>query len=406
MDMLCPRNFSPAMLIPSDPVNAFVDYPDVPVPNAPDGPLAGLTVAVKDIFDVAGYPTGCGNLVKRRESGPAKAHAPAVAALLAAGARFIGKTHTAELAFSLDGRNAHYGTPINPAARGRVPGGSSSGSAAAVAAGLCDFALGSDTGGSVRGPASFCGIIGLRPTYGRIDLGGAMPLAASFDTVGWFSRSMGIYERVASVLLGDDAAGPPLRRLIRVGDAFQLLFGEAEANALAGGVAAVGSELGAAQTVTIAPDGLAEWQQLYRILQGYEAWAAHGPWISSRNADLGPQTATRFEVSRRVTATEAGAAAKKRAEVRERVRGLVGDDGVLMLPTMPGIAPLVEAPEDDFEAFRARAISMLCIAGLAGLPQLSLPVGTVSGCPLGLSLIGPPGRDRALLALGRRVLGG
>ena len=141
-----------AMLIPTDPVNAFVDYPDVPVPNAPSGPLAGLTFAVKDIFDVAGYPTGCGNPVKRRESGQAKAHAPIVAALLAAGARFVGKTHTAELAFSLDGRNAHYGTPINPAAPGRVPGGSSSGSAAAVAAGLCDFALGSDTGGSVRGP--------------------------------------------------------------------------------------------------------------------------------------------------------------------------------------------------------------------------------------------------------------
>ena len=392
------------MLIPTDPVNAFVDYPDVPVPNAQSGPLSGLTFAVKDIFDVAGYPTGCGNPVKRRESGQAKAHAPIVAALLTAGARFVGKTHTAELAFSLDGRNAHYGTPINPAARGRVPGGSSSGSAAAVAAGLCDFALGSDTGGSVRGPASFCGIIGLRPTYGRTDLRATMPLAASFDTAGWFARTMDVYARVAPVLLGEDSAGPPLKRLIRVDDAFQLLFGEPEANALAGGVAAAERMLGRAETVTIAPDGLAEWQQLYRVLQGYEAWAAHGPWITSRNAELGPQTATRFEVSRRVTTAEADAATRKRGEVRERVRSLVGDDGVLMLPTMPGIALLVDAPEAEFEAFRARAISMLCIAGLAGLPQVSLPVGTVSGCPLGLSLIGPPGRDRALLAVARSVL--
>jgi amidase len=247
------------MLIPADAVNAFVDYPDVPVPNAVTGPLAGLTFAVKDIFDVAGYPTGCGNPLKRRESGPAKAHAPIVAALLAAGARFVGKTHTAELAFSLDGRNAHYGTPTNPAARGRVPGGSSSGSAAAVAAGLCDFALGSDTGGSVRGPASFCGIIGLRPTYGRTDLHATMPLAASFDTAGWFARSMEIYERVAPVVLGDDTSGPPLKRLIRVGDAFQLLFGAPETSALAGGMAAAERTLGAAKTVTIAPDGLAEW---------------------------------------------------------------------------------------------------------------------------------------------------
>src|SRR4029079_18079033 len=156
------------MLIPSDPVHAFIDYPDVPVPNAPDGPLAGLTFAVKDIFDVAGYVTGCGNPEKRAESKPARAHAPVVAALLGAGARFVGKTHTAELAFSLDGRNEHYGTPINPAAPGRVPGGSSSGSAPAVAAGLVDIALGSDTGGSIRGPGSFCGLIGLRTTFGRV----------------------------------------------------------------------------------------------------------------------------------------------------------------------------------------------------------------------------------------------
>jgi amidase len=392
------------MLIPADPVNAFVDYPDVPVANAADGPLAGLTFGVKDIFDVAGYPTGCGNPVKRRESGLAKAHAPVVAALLHAGARFVGKTHTAELAFSLDGRNAHYGTPTNPAAPGRVPGGSSSGSAAAVAAGLCDFALGSDTGGSVRGPASFCGLVGLRPTFGRTDLRGAMPLAAGFDTVGWFTRSIGLYERIAAVLLGEDVAGPRLSRLIRVSDAFALLFGPPEAAALAAGERAAAEALGSAAGITLAPDGLSEWQQLYRILQGYEAWAAHGPWIQSRDAELGPQTATRFEVSRRVTAAEAEAAAKKRVEVSERIRAVVGQDGVLMLPTMPGIALPVDAPEEEFEAFRARAIGMLCIAGLAGLPQVSLPVGTVAGCPLGLSLIGPPGRDRALLALARRVL--
>jgi amidase len=392
------------MLI-ADPINAFVDYPDVPVANAADGPLAGLTFAVKDIFDVAGYPTGCGNPVKRRESGPAKASAPVVAALLRAGARFVGKTHTAELAFSLDGRNAHYGTPANPAAPGRVPGGSSSGSAAAVAAGLCDFALGSDTGGSVRGPASFCGVVGLRPTFGRTDLRGAMPLAPSFDTVGWFTRSVGLYERVAAVLLGEDTPGPRLSRLIRINDAFALLFGASEAAALARGEGIAAEALGSAAGTTLAPDGLTEWQQLYRILQGHEAWATHGAWIESRDAELGPQTATRFEVSRRVTAAEFERAARKRAAVSDRVRGIVGQDGVLMLPTMPGIALPVDAPEEDFEAFRARAIAMMCIAGLSGLPQVSLPVATVDGCPLGLSLVGPPGRDRALLALARRMLG-
>jgi amidase len=394
------------MLIPSDPVHAFVDYPDVPVPNAEGGPLAGLTFAVKDLFDVAGYPTGCGNPVKRAESGPAKAHAPVVARLLAAGARFVGKTHTAELAFSLDGRNAHYGTPTNPAAPGRVPGGSSSGSAAAVAAGLVDIALGSDTGGSVRGPGSFCGLVGLRPTHGRTDLTGALPLAPSFDTVGWFAGSADIYERVGAVLLGDDAPGPKLERMLIAGDAFALLAGEAEQAALRPAVARVAPYLRPAKAVTVAPDGLAAWQQIYRVLQGFEAWAIHGPWITSRDAKLGPQTATRFAVSSRVTAAEAEAARLRRATNRDIVRTLVGDDGVLVLPTMPTIAPKVDAPEDEFEAFRARAISMLCISGISGLPQVSLPLARVAGCPLGLSLIGPPGRDRSLLALVREVLAG
>jgi amidase len=258
----------------------------------------------------------------------------------------------------------------------------------------------------VRGPASFCGIIGLRPTFGRIDIGGAMPLALGFDTVGWFARSIDVHERVGSVLLGEDVAGAPLKRMLVAEDAFALLFGEAERAALAPGVAAAARHLSAATKVTVAPEGLAVWQQLYRILQGFEAWAIHGPWITSRDAELGPQTATRFAVSSRVTAAEAADARQRRAIAAARVRAFVGDDGVLVLPSMPGIAPKVDAPEDEFEAFRARAISQMCIAGLAGLPQVSLPLAKVDGCPLGLSLIGPPGRDRALLARARAVLDG
>jgi amidase len=394
------------MPIPADPVLAFVDYPDVPVPNAASGPLAGLTFAVKDIFDVAGYPTGSGNPVKRAEGGIAAKNAPVVQKLLDAGARFVGKTHTAELAFSLDGRNDHYGTPTNPAAPGRVPGGSSSGSASAVAAGLSDFALGSDTGGSVRGPASFCGIIGLRPTHGRIDIGGALPLAPEFDTVGWFARDIDTYERVGAVLLGEDDAGPGLGRVLLARDALDLMLGAAESEAIAPAVARAISALGHPSEVTLAPDGLANWQALYRTLQGYAAWQEHGPWITSRKPKLGAQTAVRFKVSSEVTAAENEAAKKRRAEVRERVRGILGEDGILILPTMPGAALPVAGPEEEFERFRARAISMLCVAGLAGLPQVSLPLAGVHGAPLGLSLIGPAGRDRALLAAARKVMKG
>jgi amidase len=394
------------MLIPADPVHAFIDYPDVPVANAPNGPLAGLTFAVKDIFDVAGYPTGCGNPEKRAEStaNPPKVHSAAVAMCLSAGARFAGKVHTAELAFSLDGRNSHYGTPENPAAPGRVPGGSSSGSASATAAGLVDFALGSDTGGSVRAPASFCGIIGLRPTHGRGDLTGALPLAPSLDTLGWFTRDIDMYDRIAAVLLGDDAVDRPLTRFTVASDDFALLFDQAEAEALAPGLNAVTKTLDRAPPVVLAPQGFDDWQKAFRFIQGYEAWKAHGPWIEARKPDLMPAVKGRFEAARKVTEADYGWAVELRGKVRQRLMEVTGDDGVIVLPTLPTIAPKVDAPESEFEAFRSRALSMLCAAGLAGFPQISLPVATVYGCPLGLSLIAPPGRDRALIALATRVL--
>jgi amidase len=396
---------SAPMPIPHDPVHAFVDYPDARVTNAAAGPLAGLTFAVKDIFDVAGYVTGCGNPEKRAESAPATANAPVVQHLLDAGARFVGKTHTAELAFSLDGRNDHYGTPINPAAPGRVPGGSSSGSAAAVAAGIVDCALGSDTGGSVRAPGSFCGLIGLRTTYGRIDIGGTMALAPSFDTVGWFARTSEIYDRVGAVLLGEDVEGPPLTRMLVADDAFERLVSDAEHAALAPAVERLAPLFAARDRVTVAPGGLDTWGPVFRTMQGYEAWRVHGKWITERKPHFDPPVAGRFELASRVTEKEYQAARDARLEIMRRVHGILGKDTVIVLPTVPTIAPRLDSSEDVFEAFRQRALQVLCIAGLSGCPQISLPMAKVEGCPLGLSMIAPPGRDRALIALARSVLG-
>ena len=394
------------MPMPADPVNAFVDLPAVDVPNAPDGPLHGVTFAVKDIFDVAGYVTGCGNVEKMAESPPAAASAPCVEILLDAGARFLGKTHTAEIAFSLDGRNSRLGTPANPAAPGRVPGGSSSGSASAVAAGLADTAIGSDTGGSVRGPASMCGLVGMRPTHGRIDISGAMPLAPSLDTVGWFTRDIGLFARVGAVMLGADRAGPPLRRIVQADDAFAALMSPAEGEALAPAVQRAKAAAGEAGTVTVAPEGLATWVPVFRTIQGYEAWQAHGPWITERRPALMPAVRDRFLAASRVTEAEYRDATAQRARIRERVVSLVGDDGMILLPTLPTIALRNDASEEAFEAFRARALSILCIAGLAGLPQITLPVARVAGCPLGLSLIGPAGRDRAVIDFAAAVMAG
>ncbi|MCB1486802.1 MAG: amidase [Bauldia sp.] len=393
------------MLISSDPVNAFVDYDDTPVANAEAGPLAGLTLAVKDIFDVAGYPTGCGNPERRAEGGVATEHASAVKTLLDAGARFVGKTHTAELAFSLDGTNTHYGTPINPAAPDRVPGGSSSGSASAVAAGLVDIALGSDTGGSVRAPASFCGIVGLRTTFGRIAADRVMPLAESLDTVGWFTRDIDLYDRVGAVMLGDDAAGPELSRMMVPEDILACVMNPAAMPAVQPFIDKLAVIYGEPATPTLAREGLTEWQRVFRTIQGYEAWRNHGQWIDERKPKLMDAVRGRFEAARRVSDSDYSVACAERGSIRDRMLDLLGDDGFLVWPTLPTIAPLVRSTEADLEGFRARALSMLCTAGLAGLPQISLPVATVDGAPYGLSLIGPPGRDRALIALGRKVLG-
>ncbi|MDP6620082.1 MAG: amidase family protein, partial [Nitrospinota bacterium] len=176
-------------------LGAFCDWTEVHLPGKAGGPLAGLRFAVKDLYDVEGHVTGRGNPDWLATHGPAESTAPAVARLVEAGATMIGKTITDELAFSLFGENFHYGTPVNTRAPDRVPGGSSSGSASAVAGGLVDFAVGSDTGGSVRVPASFCGILGIRPTHGRISLEGCMPLAPSLDTVGWFANDPELLER-------------------------------------------------------------------------------------------------------------------------------------------------------------------------------------------------------------------
>ncbi|HVZ14414.1 MAG TPA: amidase [Bauldia sp.] len=383
--------------------DAFIDRNVAGVPHAASGRLHGLSFAVKDIFDVAGRVTGCGNPQKLAEGKPAAHHASAVARLLDAGAAFVGKTHTAELAFSLDGRNEHYGTPPNPAAAGRVPGGSSSGSASAVASGLVDFALGSDTSGSIRGPASFCGLAGLRATHGRIAIDGVMPLAQSFDTVGWFARTYDIYERVGEVLLGADDEGPPLTRLLLADDAFALLDDRTKA-AFAAPLAAIAHRWGPLNRVNISQDALPAWRDTHRTLQGFEAWRNHGEWITRRRPSLNPAVGERFAAGGRVTAAAYEAALRNREEIRARVCDVLGGDGVVVMPTMPGIAPRLDADEDEFERFRATALMLTCISSESGCPQLTLPLAELDGCPLGLSLLAPAGRDRALLALGRQVL--
>jgi amidase len=386
------------MLLAHDTARAFVPYPAVPVPCAGTGPLSGLSFAAKDLFDVAGYPTGGGNPLVLAMSGIKAVNAPAVQRLLDAGARFVGKTHTDEFAFSMNGRNVHFGTPINGAAPDRIPGGSSSGSASAVSNRLCDLALGTDTGGSVRAPASHCGLYGIRPTHGRVSLQRALDLSPSFDTCGFFAREARTFGRVADVMLGADTAPLPARiRLLRPDDAWALIAAEPDA-ALVEAVARVESVAGAAARCILALDSIDTMYMAYRRAQGREAWMVDGPIIERFGAPLGPGVAERFAWSGRLTDAEVAAADAFRARFRAHLAALLGDDGVLVLPTMPDVAPLLTADESALEAYRANAIRLLCTAGLAGVPRVSMPLVRRQGVPLGLSLIGQAGSNRSLVA--------
>ena len=396
-----------------DPARAFIPYPDSPVPQAGTGPLCGLTFAVKDLFDVAGFPTGGGNALVLARSGIKTRTAPTVQRLLDAGARFVGKVVTDEFAFSMNGSNFHFGAPVNGAAPDRITGGSSSGSAAAVSHRLVDFALGTDTGGSVRAPASHCGLYGIRPSHGRVSLDGVMDLSPSLDTCGWFARDAGTFVRIAEVLLGADPQPlAPRIRLLQPDDIWSLLAEQvraAHADGLARltvGLQAITGGRGGREDlapIKVAPEGIDGLYWAFRYVQGREAWRSDGDFIQRYQPPMGPDVAARFAWSSAVTDEQVADATRVRQQFRRQLSDMLGDDGVLVLPTMPDIAPLRTESDAALESYRAQSVQILCLAGLAGFPQVSLPLGRRDGAPLGLSLLGPAGSDLSLARLAERI---
>jgi amidase len=388
---------------PNDPLGAFCRENHTALKGSGCGPLAGLTFAVKDAFHIAGTRTGFGQPEWLRTHEVPRETADAVKQVLAAGADMVAKTHCDELCYSLTGENVHYGTPSNVNAPGRVPGGSSNGSAAAVAGGLVDFALGTDCGGSIRIPASYCGIIGLRPTHGRVSLEGALPFAPSFDVGGWLARDMVLYEKIGAVLLGEDRAQAPTR-LIVADDAWARVE-KPVTDALRPALARVTRAVTTSERTNVSPEGLPNWFEVFRTLQAAEIWATLGGWITQAKPQLGPGVKERIAFASTVSPEAVAAASARRREITAHVEELLGADGVICLPTSPRAAPPRNAPTDKIEVeYRNQAMCLLCVAGLAGLPQISLPMGTIDALPLGLSLIGARNSDRALIALARRVL--
>jgi amidase len=389
---------------PADPLGAFLVANHAALPGAPTGSLAGLSFAAKDVFDIAGHRTGFGNPTWLATHEPATATAPAVQRLLDAGAALVGRTVTDELTYSLTGENVHYGTPRNPRCAERVPGGSSSGSVAAVAGGLVDVALGTDCAGSVRLPASYCGVFGFRPTHGRVPLAGVVPFAASFDTIGWFARDGVLLERVGRTLLDDASSAKQPRRLLVAADAFALVEPVVAASLVAP-LAAIETALGVrSREMTVSSEGLARWMEIFRTIQAAEIWASHGAWIAATKPEFGPGIRERFAWASTVMGEEVTAARRAREAIIARLDALLGEGDVLCLPTSPRIAPLRNSETTTVEvAFRHQAMCLLSIAGLGGLPQVSLPLATFESCPLGLSLIARRGADETLLAIAAGV---
>ena len=365
------------------------------------GPLSGLSFAVKDLFDVAGDVTGCGNPDWAASHEIPETDASAVDALRSAGATLTGKTITDEISLGLLGINKFYGTPLNPRAPDRVPGGSSSGSASAVAGGLVDVALGTDSGGSVRTPASFCGIYGLRPTHGRISVAGLMTQAPSFDTVGYFARDALTFSRVGSVLLGEPVADALHPEMVIASDCLALADAPVR-DALQPVVERLRKVV--RTTVSALADGdLLDWGRHQRVLQKSEFHATFRDWIDRVNPRFSSEVAGAFADDGRIDAQDLARAREFRAAAVKRLDDLLDGQRMLCLPTAPILPISRGARLSEMRVAVHRIVDLTCIAGLAGLPQVSLPVATSGPIPVGLSLIGWRGGDASLLAAARTL---
>ncbi|MRK00797.1 glutamyl-tRNA amidotransferase [Aeromicrobium sp. S22] len=355
------------------------------------GALTDQTVAVKDVLAVAGQRIGAGNPAWLEHAVPELAHAWAVERLLADGAAVRGIAQTDELAYSLAGVNPHYGAPPNPLAPHRIPGGSSSGPASAVSMSEATIGLGTDTAGSIRVPAAYQGLWGIRPTVGAVRVDGLLPLASSFDTVGWLTHGPTLLAEVGRSLL--PPGGAAVGEVVVVDELLALADADVAAavGALAAGLPRIGWPMASM------PGMLAAMQ----TVQAYEAWRAHGAWLATRPDALGADVRSRFARAAAVTPAQADAARAELDRHRTGMRGYLGDR-VLLLPAASSVAPPVGRPR-SLDAVRQATLQLTCVATIGGLPAVSVPVTTDGGLPAGACLVGPASSDHALIELARRI---
>lgn len=379
-----------------------------------EGPLAGLTVAVKDLFAIKGYRIGAGNPTFLAGARAETTTAPAVGDLLRGGASLRGIARTDEFAYSIAGDNVHYGTPPNVALPGALPGGSSSGPASAVASGQAEIGLATDTAGSVRVPASYQGLWGLRTTHDLVPRQGLLPLAQSFDTVGWLTRDGATMQRVVDWCLSYDgsestesvfgASGSDLPWRLFVPEEVLAAAEPGTRAAFDGLLARVAASDDPPRLARVSLGSLDDWFEPFRTVQAAEAWRNNGEWLRAHPGAVGPAVESRFRLASEVTAE---AAARRALEpLREHLHALVAQ-GPLILPTVPGPAPLRTHGGEHVDAVRQATLRMTTPAAVAGLPAVSVPLLTVSSrlgpAPVGVCLVSAAGTDIALVRLARRL---
>jgi aspartyl-tRNA(Asn)/glutamyl-tRNA(Gln) amidotransferase subunit A len=391
----------------TDQARAVADAQDkMRAAGVPLGPLGGRIVSIKDLFDIAGEPTTAGSIALR-DAPPAKQDAPAIARLRAAGAVIIGKTNMTEFAYSGIGMNPHYGTPGNPFDRARIPGGSTSGGAVAVADGMSEITIGSDTGGSTRIPAAFCGIVGLKPSQPRIPLAGAVPLSTTLDSVGPMARTVADCALADAVMAGEspDAVQPIALPRTRLGllktlalDGLDAMVGKAFERAV--------KALSPARLSDFTTDLFAPMIQL-NARGGFtaaESYAWHRDLLERRGKDYDPRVRGRIERGALLSAADYIEMKQERARLVGAMDAALADIDALVLPTVPIVAPRMDAlgADDDFMRINLQILRNTAIANFFDLCAVSLPIPT-DGLAVGLMLIGRHGSDKRLLRIAASV---
>ncbi|KAI3735694.1 hypothetical protein L6452_15202 [Arctium lappa] len=396
--------------------------PPQPAPPKAPHPLTGLTFAVSDLFDISGFVTGFGNPDWERTHEAASQTSPVVSALVDGGATCVGKTVVDEMSFGISGENRHYGTPTNPVAPARIPGGSCSGAAVAVAAKLVDFSLGVDTVGGVRQPAGHCGILGFRPSYGVVSHLGIIPVSTSFDTVGWFATDPSILRRIGQVLLQVPfAVQRNPRNVVIADDCFQLskipidrltqvvirstenLFGkqvlkhEILSDYIASKVPSLKPLDSKKSNGDIKFSSLRSLANIMQLLRRHEFSHNHFEWINKVKPALDPLISAQVQERPELSEKDIENFRTVRSELRSALNTLLKDDGVLVIPTVSSPPSKLGAKELSSEDHLISEFPLTSLASMSGCCQVTMPLGLLENYPVSVSFLARHGGDRFLL---------